>query len=1050
MREAPAPDMGFGSGTAPLRSNNSPHLTNELNPYINAPSPKSSLYEWAKFYYAVGLTPLPAKAKAKNPIVNWKDYEEKRPTPEELSKWFKGKSLRHVNIGTLAGKVSGNLVILDFESVEAYKTFMDTLDRINPDVATKLENETWLVKTGKGYHLYFRTFRELPYFKVPDVVEVRGDSKHFTVLPPSIHPSGRRYAFSNHPTVGIAKLDEEELLAVYKALNEAFGVPIPEDINPTAKAVEVETMATNEPIREVKGTVKAPREFKTLSPVEVYNLLGPYYVPGTRQDLTLYLSGYLAKAKVDIFNAVDIVLTFVENDQQPDAKTKEEVERRLEALFYSYGKVFGLEGLKASYGENLIDKLAEYLNNLLQRYNLSISKEFIEGRLRAKSSPVKGREGLREIIEKVLRSKGFSEEDAHDEGLKVLSELSNLLKVDVERTITIPVKVGSTYYANDPKRGILYLTRKRVRVGNDEIVIWEKEYVLGYYIKEIRVLINPSEDIDRYYNIVFEHPITKDTLTYTEATIEEVSRDLLTKAGVRNPYRLKGAISSIVEAFVTKGLAEVEIKAPATGFFEVEGELKFFESPKFRLNLPPVDIEKTKEAFRKLEELLEFYHFSDRALANLYFDIQAPLGLIRKQYGRENKILFNFGTPHVGKTLIRKLMGYLWGLREDKSVIGASNITAPQLSHKLNQTTLAITLDEVRNALSNPHLADLLKTATTNIHVKSRIDKNRGYRMTEFHAYASPVIITNYVPQLYIGLEDRLIPVEWDITDKRTKEEVSRFEGRLAQYKEDLAYIGSYLRAFYLQNWDRIKPLILNEDQIEAGRKLLVMVYESLGLRVPEWLRPITLEYEIEQPSEEELFLTTIREDLLEKCRMVGVVEVIDPTTEEERTIKESILNLPWRERIEHLAKRGALPEYMVLGRRKIYIKPSLIQAIRKRTGFELAGGLKNLAQLLGYKYDNFKPIGKAMAIPIDDLVEKLPQRIPEEEEDLALIQDLEEVLEATKDNTGFSPVDKVTEGLLKRGWSERDIRHILYKLHDKGELLEFNGRVKLRRGGGG
>jgi hypothetical protein len=987
------------------------------------------------FYYNMGLVPLPAKAKGKSPVVNWREYEERRPTPEEFSEWFGDKKKGELNIGTLAGKVSGNLVVLDFESAGAFDTFMDTLDKLNPELSSKLES-SWIVKTGKGYHLYFRTFRELPYYKVPGVVEVRGDSKHFTVLPPSIHPSGKEYTFYTHPSMGIAELSKEELLDVYRALNKAFGVPIPKELLP-------EPTPTQEPkpkeVKEVKGSVRAPKEFKKLPPAEVYKVLGDYYTSGVRQDLILYLSGYLAKARVDIFNAVDIVLTFIENDRSEDARAKGEVERRLEALLYSYGKAMGLEELRAHYGEDLVEKLESYINAHLQRYNLSISKDFIQNRLRAKGTKIKGKEGLREIIEKVLRSKGFSEEDAHDISLNALSELSHLLKVDIERTITIPIKIGSTYYANDPKRGILFLRRKLLK----DTEIWEKEYVLGYYIKEIKVLVNPSEDIDRYYNIVFEHPVTGDTLTYTEATIEEVARDLLTKAGVRNPYRLKGALSSIVEAFVTKGLAEVELKAPATGFFEVDGELRFFESPKFRLNLPPVDVEKTKEALRKLEELLEFYHFSDKALANIYFDLQAPLGLIRKQYGRENKILFNFGTPHVGKTLIRKLMGYLWGMREDKSVIGASNITAPQLSHKLNQTTLAITLDEVRNALSNPHVADLLKTATTNIHIKSRIDKNRGYRMTEFHAYASPVIITNYVPQLYVGLEDRLIPVEWDITDKRTPEEVQQFEEKLARYKEDLAYIGSYLREFYIQNWDKIKPIILSEDQIEAGRRILIMLYGSLGLEAPEWARPVRLEYEIEQPSEEELFLMTIREDLLEKCRMVGRVEITDPDSETGATV-ENILNLPWKSRIEELAKRGALPEYMAVGRKNIYIKPTVIQAIKKRTGFELAGGLKNLAQVLGYKYDNFKPIGKAMAIPIDDLVEKLPQRVPEEEEDLALIEDLREVLEETKDGTGFSPIDAVTEGLLRRGWSEGDIMHIFRRLRDEGKLVEFNGRLKL------
>lgn len=1008
------------------------------NSYINHfPGSNSPLLHWAMFYFRMGLTPLPAKAKAKNPIVNWKEYTERRPTLKEVEEWFRGKKKGQLNIGTLAGKVSQNLVILDFESPEAFEKFLNTLESLNAELRDKLETSTWVIKTGKGFHLYFRlkTERELPYYKVADTVEVRGDSRHFTVLPPSVHPSGREYSFFTHPSVGIAELSDGELLDVYKALNEAFGVPIPGDLTPTQEVQET-TPKTN----EVKGGVTPPKMFKQLPPIEVYTLLKEYYIPGTRQDLILYLSGYLAKAKVDIFNAVDIVLTFIENDPNPDAKTKEEVERRLEALLYSYGKSIGLENLKGGYGEDFVERLEAYINAHLKRYNLSLSRGFIESRLKA-TGEIKGGKGLRELIEKVLLSRNTPKEEAFDISLGVLSDLSNLLNVDVERTIAIPLKLGRSgvvLYANDPKRGIILLRKTK----DNQVV--EREIILGYYLKSVKVLVNPSDDVDRYYNIVLEHPRTKDTLTYVEGTIDEIAKDLLTKAGVRSPYKLKGALSSIIEAFTVKGLAEVELRAPATGFFEVDGELKFFESPKFRLNIPPFNKEKTIEALRKLEELLEFYHFSDKALANLYFDLQAPLGLIRKQYGRENKILFNFGTPHVGKTLIRKLMGYIWGLREDRSVVGASNITHAQLSHKLNETTLAITLDEVRNALANPQIADLLKTATTNIHVKSRIDKNRGYRMTEFHAYASLSIVTNYVPTLYVGLEDRLIAVEWDITDKRTPEEVQEFEERLAKYKDDLAYIGSYLREFYIQNWEKIKGLILNEDQLEAGRGILLMLYKSLGLETPEWAKPLKLEYEIEQPSEEELFLTTIREDLLDKCRMVGRVEVIDPFSEEERYTQVDILNLPWKDRIEHLAKRGALPDYMVLGRRNILIKPTIVQAIRRRTGFELAGGLKNLAQVLGYRYDNFKPIGKAMAIPINDLVEKLPQRISEEEEFQLLIEDLRRAIEKTKDTTGFSPMEKVVRELLANGWRESDVVGVMKFLKEKGRLMEFNGRIKL------
>ncbi len=85
------------------------------------------------------------------------------------------------------------------------------------------------------------------------------------------------------------------------------------------------------------------------------------------------------------------------------------------------------------------------------------------------------------------------------------------------------------------------------------------------------------------------------------------------------------------------------------------------------------------------------------------------------------------------------------------------------------------------------------------------------------------------------------------------------------------------------------------------------------------------------------------------------------------------------------LGEQGFLPQYMVLGKKSgggyVYIKPGVIEHIRKKTGIEIAGGLSNLARRLGYKYEPIRNIGKCMKIPLDELASRLVQTFEEEEE---------------------------------------------------------------------
>jgi len=582
---------------------------------------------------------------------------------------------------------------------------------------------------------------------------------------------------------------------------------------------------------------------------------------------------------------------------------------------------------------------------------------------------------------------------------------------------------NKTYYVNDPNQGIFqirFLWRKK----DGDYVLMEPciDYISDYAITNVIALINPIIESDRVFSITLFNAKTKRFLKYRENYLSFILTDLGNQTGIKNNRKLRDSLSSLLGEFLAKGLAKIKTLIPATGFFEKDGKLEFYESVKLPLALPEIDKDKTIEALAKLEKLLEFYRFSDKALAGLYFFIQSPLGFIRKINGRENKLLLLFGEPHTGKTLLCKIGSYIWGLREDQGIIGGAKLTTPQLAERLNVMTLNLTIDEVRNILGIGDIADMLKTATTNIHIKSRIIPQLGYKRLEYYAYASITLTTNFIPYLYPGLEDRFIPVEFDYSDKREDQIVDRFLKNLARFRQDLAFIGSYLRDLFIRRWKEIKKIILEKDQIEAGFLLLKMLYEDLGLRIPEWLRPISLEFNLETPNDIDIFFETIQEDIIDLARKFNI-----PTYNLENAL-------------EDLAKNNALPSYMLYGSKNLYVKTSIIQHIFKKKGFEIAGGLRNLALKLGLKYNPYK--GKmCLYLPKDLLIEKIKQIDIEEtiEESGSKYLKVIEIIDKLEDPT----IENIQKEAKKFNISPEFVNQVIDDGIRRGALVNENGKIK-------
>jgi hypothetical protein len=130
---------------------------------------------------------IPIEARGKKPLISWAEYQQRRAGWEEREEWknkFPG-----CNWGLVTGKISG-LVALDFDGEEGYALRKEK--NVYGAIPTNL--------TGKGCHCLFRhPDREIRNgARLLPGLDVRGDGGYI-VIPPSIHPSGKKYGWQIPP-----------------------------------------------------------------------------------------------------------------------------------------------------------------------------------------------------------------------------------------------------------------------------------------------------------------------------------------------------------------------------------------------------------------------------------------------------------------------------------------------------------------------------------------------------------------------------------------------------------------------------------------------------------------------------------------------------------------------------------------------------------------------------------------------------------------------------------------------------------------------------------
>jgi hypothetical protein len=146
-------------------------------------------------YAGRGWSVVPLVAHGKRPLVRWAPYQRQPADPARIRAWFQDNP--DANLGIVTGAVSG-LMVLDIDPQHDGDDSLSDLEHRHGPLPETIEALTG----GGGRHIYFRhpggSVRNLVGL-VPGI-DLRADGG-LVVAPPSVHPSGRRYAWevSHHP-----------------------------------------------------------------------------------------------------------------------------------------------------------------------------------------------------------------------------------------------------------------------------------------------------------------------------------------------------------------------------------------------------------------------------------------------------------------------------------------------------------------------------------------------------------------------------------------------------------------------------------------------------------------------------------------------------------------------------------------------------------------------------------------------------------------------------------------------------------------------------------
>ena len=155
-------------------------------------APAATRFDSANALAALGVSVIPIAPGTKEPPLGfkWGEYQQRHADASERYEWFVKNDYQ---LAVVSGAISNNLVIVDYDGPGGF----DSHAAAYPRLLTLPR-----VRTARGVHVWIRTKQPTRKYvtTAPDGsrLEVRGEG-HYTLCPPSIHPSGDAYRWEVAP-----------------------------------------------------------------------------------------------------------------------------------------------------------------------------------------------------------------------------------------------------------------------------------------------------------------------------------------------------------------------------------------------------------------------------------------------------------------------------------------------------------------------------------------------------------------------------------------------------------------------------------------------------------------------------------------------------------------------------------------------------------------------------------------------------------------------------------------------------------------------------------
>lgn len=231
----------------------------------------SDTLQAVKFYLSEwGLSVIPLKPNSKQPACSWAGFQRSRMSESEIPSYFKNSE----NVGVVTGSIS-SLVVVDADTEETINFLRQFSEFLG----------TAQVRTRRGIHFYFtvlglpKDFGTEKIYKGKIRIDVKA-SGGYVVAPPSV-VGGHEYRWIQFNNCGVntccrpfLTLQFGEFLTLINKLKRILYGNRGEDTT---------------------GNTGSYEKRRTLNAERLKRLILPRYTQGHRQDICLYLAGWLRK-----------------------------------------------------------------------------------------------------------------------------------------------------------------------------------------------------------------------------------------------------------------------------------------------------------------------------------------------------------------------------------------------------------------------------------------------------------------------------------------------------------------------------------------------------------------------------------------------------------------------------------------------------------------------------------------------------------------------------------------------------------------------------------